>query len=299
VKSGVIIDPSTPGKHVTYGQLVEGRRIERHIQKVPVKPVAAFTISGQSPRRKDALAKVTGKARFAGDISIPGMLHARILRPPAHGATLKEANTSAAETVAGARVVKDGELIAVLHERRDLADKALGLVKAQFNLPKPSTDDRTIFEHLTKTAPPLSIVDQDGNLAEGEKLAATVVDATYLNSYVAHATIETHSAIATIEGSKTILYVSTQSPFIVKQAVAQALGFDPRNVRIIAPYVGGAFGGKSDAPQAVEAARLAKLTGKPVRVVWSREEEFFFDAFRPAAVIKIHSGLTSAGKIAL
>ncbi len=298
VKAGVVTDPSALSKRITYAQLVQGKRIERHMKNVPVKPVSAFTISGQSPRRKDALDKVTGKGKYAGDVSIPGMLHARILRPPAHGATLKEVDTSAAEKVAGARVVRDGDLIAVLHERRDLADKALDLIKAQFVPPQPSTDDKTIFDHLVKTGPPLRMVGQSGNLAEGEKLAAIIVDATYLNSYVAHAPMETHSAIATIENGKATLWVGTQAPFSVKPAVAQALGFNQQDVRIITTYVGGGFGGKSGAPQAVEAARLAKLTGKPIRVVWSRDEEFFYDTFRPAAVIKIHSGLTRDAKIA-
>jgi isoquinoline 1-oxidoreductase len=81
--------------------------------------------------------------------------------------------------------------------------------------------------------------------------------------------------------------------------VAQALGFTPQNVRVITPYVGGGFGGKSEGGQALEAARLAKITGKPVQVVWDRGEEFFYDTFRPAAVIKIRSGVSSAGKLVL
>jgi nicotinate dehydrogenase subunit B len=298
VKAGVVSDPSAQGKRVTYAELVQGKRIERHLEKVPLKPVKAFSVIGQSPRRKDALEKVTGKARYAGDMALPGTLHARILRPPAHGATLKDVDTTAAEKVEGARLVRDGDLVAVLHERPDLAEKALGLIKAQFVRPRPSMDDRTIFDHLLKTAPQPRLVGESGSLTEGEKLAATIVDETYLNSYVAHATMETHSAIAKIEGGKATVWVGTQAPFSVKQQVAQALDFAQQNVRIITPYVGGGFGGKTVAPQGVEAARLAKLTGKPVQVVWDRAEEFFYDTFRPAAVVKIHSGLTGAGKIA-
>ncbi len=299
VKAGVVTDRSAPGQRVTYAELVQGKRIERHLEKVPLKPVAAFTIVGQSPRRKDALEKVTGKAKYAGDMSLPGMLHARILRPPAHGATLKSVDTSAAERMDGARVVRDGDLVAVLHERRDLAEKALGLVKAQFVRPQPSMDDQTIFDHLLKTAPQPRLVGESGSLPEGEKLAAAIVEETYLNSYVAHAAMETHSAAAMIEGGKATVWAGTQTPFSVKQQVAQALGFPQQNVRIITPYVGGGFGGKSAAMQAVEAARLAKLTGKPVQVVWNRAEEFFYDTFRPAAVVKIRSGLNSAGKMVL
>src|ERR1035437_3848030 len=130
-----------------------------------------------------------------------GMLHARLVRPPAHGAKLKEADTSVAEK-AGARIVRDGDLIAVLHERPDLADKALGLVKTQFERPQPTMDDKTIFDHLLKTAPPLRDAGASGDLAEGEKASGTIVEETYFNSYVAHAPMETHSATATVENGK-------------------------------------------------------------------------------------------------
>jgi isoquinoline 1-oxidoreductase len=95
------------------------------------------------------------------------------------------------------------------------------------------------------------------------------------------------------------VWASTQTPFPVKQQVAQALGLPQQNVRVVTPYVGGGFGGKSASRQAVEAARLAKITGKPVQVVFDRAEEFFYDTFRPAAVVKIRAGLTGAGKLAL
>jgi isoquinoline 1-oxidoreductase len=298
VKAGVVTDPGTPGKSVSYGQLVQGKRIERHMEGVAVKPVASYTIAGHAVPRKDALDKVTGKAQYAGDFAFPGMLHARLVRPPAHGATLQEADTSAAEK-AGARVVREGDLIAVLHERPDLADRALGLVKARFQRSAATTDDKTIFEHLLKTAPPLQNAGSSGDLAEGEKAASVIVEETYLNSYVAHAPMETHSATAVVENGRATVWASTQTPFPLRQQVAQALGLTPENVRVIAPYVGGGFGGKSASGQAVEAARLAKATGKPVQVVWNRAEEFFYDTFRPAAVVKIRAGLTSAGKIAL
>jgi isoquinoline 1-oxidoreductase len=126
-----------------------------------------------------------------------------------------------------------------------------------------------------------------------------VVEETYLNSYVAHAAMETHSAVAAIEGGKLTVWASTQTPFSVRQQLAQAAGFAPENVRVITPYVGGGFGGKSASRQAMEAARLAKITGKPVQVVWDRAEEFFYDTFRPAAVVKIRSGLDDAGKLLL
>ena len=297
--NGVITDP-VQHMNVTYGSLVQGRRIERHIENVPLQPAAKFAVIGTSAPRKDALEKVTGKAVYAGDVTLSGMLCARILRPPAHGAKLKTADTSAAEKLPGVRVIRDGNLIAVLHQRRDIADQALALVKAEFDPPPAGPDDRSIFEHLLQTRPQPRVVHQAGSLAEGERLAGgAILEERYLNSYVAHAPIETHSAVASVTGEQVTIWAGTQAPFSVRGAVAQALGLKPESVRIITPFVGGGFGGKSAAPQAVEAARLAKIAGVPVQVVWDRAEEFFFDTFRPAAVIQIRSGLDSAGRIAL
>ncbi len=297
VKAGVVTDPASD-KRVTYGQLVEGKRIERHVEHVPVKPVKAFTVIGRSEPRKDGLDKITGKSTYAGDVKLPGMLHARLVRPPAHGATLKAADTSEAEKIPGVRIVKEGGMIAVLHEHWDVAESARELIKVQFERPAPGPDDKSIFEHLLRTAPPAQVVFAGGNLAEGEQLASGAVERTYLNAYVAHAPIETHTATAAFEGGKVTIWSSTQAPFSVKNSVAQALGMSPQDVRIITPYVGGGFGGKSASLQSVEAARLAKITGRPVQVVWDRGEEFFYDTFRPAAVVKIKAGVTKAGKLA-
>ena len=299
VKDGVVTWAKDERKRVSYAKVVEGKRIERHLEKVPVKLVSAFAVIGKAPRRKDALEKVTGTARYAADMTLPGTLHARILRPPAHGATLKDVDATAAEKIPGVRVIRDNDLIAVLHEQPDIADRALGLMRAQFEPAKRGEDQRTIFDHLVKAAPPLQMVDEKGSLADGEKLATRVVEETYFNSYVAHAAMETHSAVATIEDGKLTVWASTQTPFPVRQQVAQAVGLAPENVRVITPYVGGGFGGKSASRQAVEAARLAKITGRPVQVVFDRAEEFFYDTFRPAAVVKIRSGMDAAGKLLL
>ncbi len=299
VQDGVVSWTQDEHKRVSYAQLVEGKQIERHLEKVPVKPVSAFAVIGKAPRRKDALEKVTGTARYAADMTQPGTLHARVLKPPAHGATLKELDTTAAEKVPGVRVIRDGDFIAVLHEEPEAANHALGLIRARFEPPPPGEDDRTIYEHLLKAAPPLQMVDEKGSLSEGEKQAASIVEETYLNSYVAHAAMETHSAVAAIKDGQLTVWASTQTPFPVRQQLAQAVGFAPENVRVITPYVGGGFGGKSASRQAVEAARLAKITGKPVQVVWERAEEFFYDTFRPASVVKIRSGVSDAGKLLL
>ncbi|HXX99355.1 MAG TPA: molybdopterin cofactor-binding domain-containing protein [Candidatus Limnocylindrales bacterium] len=299
VKEGVVSDASG-SKRVSYGELVQGKHIERHMEKVGLKPASSYGILGKAEvtARRDGRDKVTGKAKYAGDFVLPGMLHARVLRPPAHGATLKRADTSAAEKMEGVRVIRDGDLIAVLHEQRDAADKAKALIKTEYDIPPATFDDKTVFEHLLKDAPKAEVVDESGDIAEGEKLSATIVEETYLNSYVAHATMETHTATATVENGKVTVWAATQTPFPTKQQVVQALQVAPEKVRIIVPYVGGGFGGKAtNSSHVVEAARLAKLTGKPVQVMWDRSEVFFYDPFRPAAVVKIRAGLDSGGKI--
>ena len=298
-KDGVVFDPSNSENRVTYAQLTKGKKIARRLEgKAILKTASQFTIVGKPLSRTDAEAKVTGKAKFAGDILLPDMLYARILRPPAHGARLTSVDTSAAEKIDGVRVVRDGDFVAVLAREPELAEKALTQIKSQYKTPEAQFDDKTIFEHLLNVASAGETAAQGGDVADGEKNASVTVQKTYLNSYVAHAPIETHTAVAKIEGEKATVWASTQTPFPLKGEVAQTLGLPDENVHIITPFVGGGFGGKSRNQQAVEAARLAKLTGKPVQVVWTRAEEFFYDTFRPAAIVKIKAGVTESGRIA-
>jgi nicotinate dehydrogenase subunit B len=298
VVEGVVMDKDNSGTRVTYGELAKGKFIEKHLpKKPPLKNVSEFTIVGKPALRKDALTKVTGKARYAGDIRIPGMLHAKILRPPAHGAKLKSVDTSALADEKEIKLVQEKDLIAVLHLYPDVAQQALSKIKAKFDLPEAKVDPKTIFKHLLSVAPEGEVVMQAGDIGEGERVAREAFEATYLNYYVAHATIETHTALAKVEKDRATVWASTQRPFGAKEEVAQALRIPSKNVRVITPFVGGGFGGKSQNQQVVEAARLSKLTGRPVQVAWSREEEFFYDTFRPAAIVKIRSGVTEANQI--
>ncbi len=300
VEAGVVSDKNNSRNKVAYAQLTKGKRIERHLEeKPPVKDFTEFKVIGKPVMRRDALEKVTGEAKFAGDIRLPGMLYARILRPPAHDAKLKSVDTSAAQKMEGVQVVRDGDLVAVLHELPDAAEEAIAKVKAQYDRPAATVDDKTIFDHLLKVASESDTVADGGDLDEGRKLSDHIFEEKYLNSYVAHAPIETHTSTARIEGNKVTVWAATQAPFRVKDQVAEALGVSADNVRIIVPFVGGGFGGKSRSQQSIEAARLAKLTGKPVQVAWTRAEEFFYDTFRPAAVVKITSGITDSGRISL
>jgi len=254
---------------------------------------------GRPEKRRDAREKVTGKALFAGDVRVPGMLYAKLLRPPAHGAVRKSLDTSAAARVPGVLVVNEEGLVAVLHKDPEAAEKALGLVKAEWDVPAPAFDDRTVFDHLLASGGAGQESEKKGDLAEGRKISKTLFEGKYLNGYGAHAPMEPHTSLARFEDGTMTVWAATQTPFGTQQAVAQALGLPKESVRVVTPFVGGGFGGKSAGPQSVEAAKLAKITGKPVQVAWSRAEEFFLDTFRPAAVVKITSGIDADGRICL
>ena len=300
VTNGVVIDRTNPEARASYAQLTKGKKIERHLEgESAVKPVSDLEIIGKGFLRRDSLEKVTGEAKYAGDIRLPGMLHAAIVRPPAHGAKRTKVDTSAVEAMEDVVVIKDGDLIAVLHEHPDGAKKALDQIKAEFDVPEAEVDDRSIFDHLLKVAPEAREVEEGGDLAAGEKDSSEIFEETYYDGYVSHAPIEPHTAVANFEGHKVTVWASTQAPFRVKEDVAEALDVPPDNVRVVTPFVGGGFGGKVQGRQAVEAARLATLSGKPVQVAWSRAEEFFYDTFRPAAVVKIKSGADGNGRIHL
>lgn len=300
VKDGVVFVAGKPARRVSYGELSKGAKIARAVDaKAVLRRVSEFQVMGTSPKRLDAPDKVTGGAKYAADIRLPGMLYARILRPPAHGATLTQLDTSAAQSQPGVTLVRRDDLIAVLHADPEAAAAALERVKASWRMPKAQVDGESIFDHLVSTAANPKEVAARGDLAAGRANSARLFETTYRKGYVAHAPIEPHAALAEIKDGKATVWASTQTPFPTRDQIAGALRLDPQDVRVITPFVGGGFGGKSASRQAVEAARLAQIMGKPVQVAWTRAEEFFYDTFDPAAVVKIVSGIDREGRILL
>jgi len=298
VDDGIVFDRKNEQKRISYAALAKGKPITRDVTVEPkLKDVSEFRVMGQPKLRRDSLEKVTGEAKYAADIRLPGMLYARILRPPAHGATLQKVDTSGARKLPGVRVVEEKDFVAVLHEFPDVAGEALGRIEAKFDMNAPPLTDENIYDHLMRAAPRGTVAADGGDLDEGRGLAKRTIETTFLDGYVAHAPMETHAALAHIENGKCTVWASTQSPFGARDKVARAIGFSSIQVRVITPFVGGGFGGKSGNAQAVEAARLAKAIGLPVQVMRTREEEFFYDTFRPAAVVQVRSGIDSAGRI--
>ena len=300
VADGVVSVAGDPSRKVSYGELARGRRIVRTVDDAAVlRKASELTVMGTSPQRFDAVAKVTGAAQYAGDVRRPGMLHACVLRPPAHGATLTRVNTAAAAKLPGVTVVNRDGLVAVLHADPEAAAKALAAVDASWQTPKAPFDTETVFEHLVTAAGPGEVVSAKGDVGVARKAATRVFESTFHKGYVAHAPIEPHTAVAEMKDGKLTVWTSTQTPFPTRDRIARELSLAEDKVRVITPYVGGGFGGKSAGLQASEAARLAMITGRPVQVRWSRPEEFFYDTFDPAAVVTLASALDGAGRITL
>jgi len=300
VKDGVVFDTSDPGKKVAYGWLTKGERLDKFLDEKPkVKDHTEFHYVGQSLLHADARLKVTGQAIYTADVKKPGRVYAKILRPPSHHSKLISVDYSEAEKMDGVQVVRDGDLVAVLHEQADLAESALATIKAEYTADEKQVDDVSIFQYLLDAPADTREVDSTGNLEEGESQADQVIESEYRDGYKAHATIEPHAAMALWEGEKVTIWGSCQSPFGAQDTIAREMEMDRENVRIIAPFVGGGFGGKIYDPQVLEAVRVAKLAQKPVIVNYTREEEFFMEFFRNATVVKIKSGISKEGKIVL
>ena len=296
IENGMASVAGEPTRRVSFAELSDGVRIAETVTQAAVlRSAADFTVMGRSPKRLDGIEKVTGSAKYAADIRLPGMLYARLLRPPVHGAVLTQADTSAAEKLPGVLVIKRDDLVAVLHTDPEAAASALAQIHADWQQPEATLNQDTIFEHLLAHAGAPTQVAAKGNLATAP--AAKPFETVFQKGYVAHAPIEPRAAIADVRPDGATVWASTQTPFPTRDGIAAALGFDPKLVRLITPFVGGGFGGKSAGGQAVEAARLSQICGKPVQVERTRAEEFFYDTFDPAAVVKISSALDRDGRI--
>jgi len=300
VENGVVFVTAARSRRVTFGELARGQRITHTVDEQAVlRSVREFAVMGRSPQRLDGPEKVTGAAKYTADIRLPGMLYARIVRPPAHGATLRRLDTSAAEAVAGVQVVNHDGLVAVLSPDWETSDRAVRLVRADWDVPAPPFDTESVFDHLVQAAPDGRTAESAGDVEAGRRESARTFDVTYRHPYVAHAPIEPHAALAEVKDGKATVWASTQAPFSLRPQIARAIGFRAEDVRVMTPYVGGGFGGKAAGQQAVEAARLALAAGRPVQVAWTRAEEFFYDTFDPAALVRVVSGMDANGRLTL
>jgi nicotinate dehydrogenase subunit B len=317
--SGAVIAPN--GMQLSYSELVSPTLL--HVRAKPVsklKSPSAFITMGKALRRIDIPAKVTGGAIYVQDLRLPGMLHARVVRPPSYAAQLAAAETASIEHVAGVvKIVRDGNFLAVVAEREYQSIRAMKMLAlaAQWHdkptLPKTDivatllelpTRDFTIFE---KTDPSVDRARASGTpsplhsavVPAGGSLASRSLAATYSRPYVAHASIGPSCAVAQLQGDTLTVWTHTQGVFPDRQAIAEMLRMSADKVHCIHMQGSGCYGHNGADDAAADAALIAShLPGRPIRVQWMREQEFAWEPFGPAMVTKVQASLDSSGRIA-
>ena len=285
---------------IPYGDLVRGlRRLEVVPARAPVTDRAAWHTAGSATPATGLRQMVTGAKRFPTDLARAGMLWGRVLHAPAVGATLGSVNADAARAIPGVTVVHDGDFVGVAAPDRTTADRALQAIHAEWaRQPQPS--EQGLAEYLR--GHPVEVKawgggfhHEAGDVERALAAAPTRLSATYTAAYIAHVPLETRAALAEWAGGRLTVWTGTQRPFGVRGELAAALGLPEARIRVVVPGTGAGFGGRHTGRAAIEAARLAHAAGRPVKVTWTREEEFTCGYLRPAAVIDIESGTAPDG----
>jgi isoquinoline 1-oxidoreductase len=301
VAEGKVLGPrSTPS--FDFGRLTKGKKLLKVIDNnAPTTAPEKWTLAGTTVPKVDGRAFVTGTHRFASDVRRPGMLFGKVLRLPAFQAKRVELNTRGAEALPGVIVVRDGEFVGVAAPTEAQASNALAAIRAEWKLtPQPSQEE--LFKYL-KSHPKTvrgfggAFRRVRGSVQKGLAAADGKLEATYTVAYIAHAPLEPRAAVAEWSGGKLTVWIGTQMPFGVRRALAAELNLPAERVRVIVPDMGSGYGGKHTGEAALEAARLAKAAGKPIKLVWTREEEFTWAYFRPAGVIEVKAGVQKDGTL--
>jgi isoquinoline 1-oxidoreductase len=285
------------GEEIGFGELTRGRELLQAIgDDTAITPADKWTVAGKSLPKVDGRAFVTGGHRYTSDQKRAGMLVGKVLRPPTFGAKLAGLDTKGAEAVAGAVVVRDGDFAGVAAPDEPTALRALAALRPTWDENPPPSNDRDVFVHLKEHAQG-GRADSAGAVAEALAASDLKVERTYQIAYIAHTPLEPRAAVAEWEGDKLTVWTGTQRPFGVRSDLARTFGVSEDKVHVIVPDTGAGYGGKHTGDAAVEAARLAKAAGKPVRLVWTREEEFTWAYFRPAGVIEAAGGARQDGTL--
>ena len=298
--NGKVTDPAS-GKSLRYAELArEDVAEQKPPAEDPVKPASAWTIAGQPLPKVDGREFVTGRHRYSTDLRPDGLLHGKVLRPPSFGATLVAYDDSAAKGMTDVVLVRDGDFVGTAASTVAGAEAALGKLQVKWK-ELPQISDREIFSYLKNNAEPSKeerFRKVKGSLAEGMAAAAKRVEASYTVAYIAHAPLEPRAAVAQWIDGKLTVWMGTQRPFAVRDDLADIFHVAAENVRVIVPDTGAAYGGKHTSDAGLEAARLARAAGgHPVKLVWTREEEFTWAYFRPAGVIEVKGGIAADGKL--
>lgn len=294
MEKGIVFHPNN-GKRLSYAQLSKGQKLIQQVNKeVAVVPVDAWKVAGTSASKVDGRSFITGTHKYVSDMVLPGMLYGKILRAPANGAKLKSLDVSGAESMDGVRVVRDGNFVGVTASDSSSANLALAMIEATWDLTsQPSRNE--LFQHLKKTAK--NQPESKSDVTNALNQAAFKLDQTFTIDYIAHVPLEPRAGVAEWKGDSLTVWTGTQRPFGVQEELQREFGIPKDNIRVIMPDTGSGYGGKHTGEAGIEAAKLAKAVGRPVKVSWTREEEFKWAYVRPAGVIDVRSGMDSSGKV--
>ena len=296
-----VVNPAT-NKRIGYGELANGQKLLMTISDtVQVIGAKDWKVAGQSVPKVDQPNFITGKHLYVSDMKLPGMLYGKVLRAPSYGSKLVDADLAMAKNIPGVIAVKDGDFIGVAAPDIKTATKALQAINAKWEEKKEHPSNQNIFDYLVKNPSGESSGRNsgttNGDIEKGLAEADFKHAHTYNIHYIAHVPLEPRAALAEWKDGKLTVWAATQRPFGVQEELAQVFRIDKKNVRVIMPDTGSGYGGKHSGETAIEAARLAKEANKPVKVVWTREEEFTWAYFRPGGVIEVNAGVKKDGTI--
>ncbi len=304
------VTDSAASRSATYGELTAGKEILKVVSGDPALTAATqWKVAGAPVPKADIRNFVTGRHTFPSDVARPGLLHGAIVRPAGFHATLQSLDASAVQKIPGVQIVHDGDFVGVVAPDYVTAHSAADAVKANWNVPQqPSNAELFAIlkkggNHESDNEPPdRGPEHRTGNIDQALAQAAIKLDQEYTVQYIQHAPLEPRAAVAEWDGlnptgPRLTVWTGTQRPFAVRDQLAEAFNLKPEQVRVIQPDMGSGYGGKHTGEAAVEAARLAKAAGKPVKLLWTRRDEFTWAYFRPAGVIGIRAGITRGGKL--
>jgi len=291
---------SASGKKLSYGQLAADAAKLTPPKDIPLKDPKTWTIAGKPLPRVDITDIVTGKIRYGVDVQLPGMLHAAIAQSPVFGGKAKSVDSSKVDSRRGiVKVINLGEFVAVVADNWWRAKEALRDVSIDWDNGKNvAVNSASLMQYysdgLTQTE--LAIARNDGNTLAA--LASTkVIEADYYTPYLAHATMEPMVCTALLEGDRLDIWASTQNPESTLTAAASTAEVAQENVRVFAMQMGGGLGRKSPQDFTRQAVAIAmQLPGKPVKLMWSREEDMQHDLYRPASLVRVRAGIDDSGK---
>lgn len=300
VANGIV---SGGGKQVSYGELIGGKTFSLTLdhQKPPAtKDAKAYKIVGTSVPRVDIPDKVTGKFTYVHDFRVPGMLHARVVRPPAIGAKLEAVDDASVGSIAGVvKVVREGSFLGVVAETEWAAIKAAGELKATWSSWEGLPEQAKLFEHVRAAKVAKDDVTANvGNTAEAmSKDGAKKLSATYDFAIHTHGSIGPSCAVAEFKDGKLTSWSASQATHNLQKQLAKMFGLPLESVRCIYVEGSGCYGRNGHEDAAADAALLAKAVGRPVRVQWSRADEHGWDPKGPPTLIDLRASLDGSGTV--